>query len=161
VPSTAFTPHVRTEDVRCQAVASAQELEVHHRIRHEVFVLEQELFRPDDRDAVDAALGTVHVLGYWRAEPVGAVRLYPLVEPGLWKGDRLAVLPAFRALGVGPPLVRFAVRHAASLGGRRMVAQIQPQNVVLFERLGWRRVGEIAPYAGRPHQQMDIDLASL
>jgi putative N-acetyltransferase (TIGR04045 family) len=132
---------------------------VHHRIRHEVFVLEQGLFFPDDRDAMDEHPETVHVLGYCGDEPVGTVRLYPLPGGGWWKGDRLAVLPAFRAHHVGAPLVRFAVEHAGSCGGRTMVAQIQPQNVAMFERLGWRRVGEIAAYAGRPHQQMAIDLS--
>jgi hypothetical protein len=38
------------------------------------------------------------------------------------------------------------------------VAQIQPANVAFFERLGWHRVGDPAPYVGRLHQQMAVDL---
>jgi putative N-acetyltransferase (TIGR04045 family) len=140
-------------------IESAAERMVHHRIRHEVFVLEQGLFFPDDRDARDEQPGTVHVLGYCGDEPVGTVRLYPLPDRGWWKGDRLAVLRSFRAHHVGAPLVRFAVGYAGSSGGQTMVAHIQPQNVAMFERLGWRTVGEIGPYAGRPHQQMAIDLS--
>ena len=145
--------------VTCRVAESPAERLVHHRIRHQVFVLEQGLFFPDDRDPTDEDPETVHVLGYHGETPVGAVRLYPLGDLGWWKGDRLAVLPAFRAHHVGAPLVRFAVAHAGSQGGRTMMAQIQPQNVAMFERLGWRSVGEIAPYAGRPHQQMAIDLS--
>jgi hypothetical protein len=59
---------------------------------------------------------------------------------------------------MGAPLVRFAVGTASRLGGLVMVAQIQPANVAFFERLGWYRVGDPAPYVGRLHQQMAIDL---
>ncbi len=40
-----------------------------------------------------------------------------------------------------------------------MIAHIQPQNVGLFERLGWHTVGEPAPFVGRIHQQMAIEHA--
>jgi putative N-acetyltransferase (TIGR04045 family) len=90
---------------------------------------------------------------------VGSVRLYPLEEPGVWKGDRLAVLPPFRKQGLGAPLVRFAVTAAGNLGGRLMVAHVQMPNVSFFKRLGWRPEGEPAEYVGRLHQLMAIDLA--
>lgn len=146
--------------VRCRAVTGPAERALHLRIRAEVFVREQGMFEVTDRDARDDDPRTVHVLGLCGSEVAGAVRLYPLDEPGRWKGDRLAVLPAFRRHGVGAPLVRFAVRTAGELGGREMVAQIQPDNVAFFERLGWRRLGEPADYCGRPHQQMLIGLVS-
>jgi putative N-acetyltransferase (TIGR04045 family) len=123
-----------------------------------VFVEAQALFDFDDRDARDADPATLHVVGLAGEEVVGAVRLYPLGDDGLWKGDRLAVLPAERALRVGAMLVRFAVGTAGELGGRRMVAQIQVANVCFFERLGWRRDGDPAPMLGVPHQPMTIDL---
>jgi putative N-acetyltransferase (TIGR04045 family) len=124
-----------------------------------VFVDEQRLFDGDDRDGHDGEPATLHVLGFVGGVPGGAVRLYPLEEPGLWKGDRLAVLPAFRRHGLGVPLIRFAVRTAGERGGRRMIAWIQLPNVALFTRLGWQPVGEPAPYVGVMHQQMAIPLA--
>jgi putative N-acetyltransferase (TIGR04045 family) len=142
----------------CRVVAGEHERTLHMAIRHAVFVEEQRLFDGSDRDERDQDPATLHVLGYWAGEAAGAVRLYPLAEPGRWKGDRLAVLPPFRRHGIGAPLVRFAVGTASSLGGSVMVAQIQPANVPFFERLGWYRVGDPAPYVGRPHQQMAIDL---
>jgi len=99
----------------------------------------------------------------WTASPItgwdpgGAVRLYP-VEPGLWQGDRLAVLPPFRAWNLGGALVRFAVETAAALGGAEMLAHVQTANVRFFERLGWCRRGEPEIYVGLPHQLMSIDL---
>jgi putative N-acetyltransferase (TIGR04045 family) len=149
-------------EIQCRPVAGADEAAVHHRIRHEVFVLEQEVFAASDVDAHDAHRSTIKVVA-WAAsadgdgEPGGAVRLYPL-EPGIWQGDRLAVLAPFRAWNLGGPLVRFAVETAARLGGVEMVAHVQAANVRFFERLGWCRRGEPGFYVGLPHQLMAIDL---
>ena len=149
-------------EIVCRPVAGADEAAVHHRIRHEVFVLEQEVFAASDLDAHDAYRSTIKVLA-WTAsagggwEPGGAVRLYPL-EPGIWQGDRLAVRAPFRAWNLGGPLVRFAVDTAAHLGGMEMVAHVQAANVRFFERLGWCRRGEPELYVGLPHQLMAINL---
>jgi putative N-acetyltransferase (TIGR04045 family) len=155
---------LRTPDVlsraRCQAAESEEELALHRRIRHEVFVVEQGLFAESDHDEHDERADTVHALGLYGAIVAGTVRFYPLAEPGLWKGDRLAVLPQFRSHGLGGPLVRFAVRTAGQRGGERMIAFIQPQNVPVFEHLGWRRVGLLVDYVRQPHQKMIIDLTT-
>ncbi len=148
----------RSLPLRCQPVSGAEELLIHFQIREAIFVHEQGLFRVSDRDARDDASATVHVLGLKGPVAGGTVRLYPLEERGLWKGDRLAVLPEFRASGLGAELVRFAVRTAARHGGRTMIAHVQIPNVRFFQLLGWERVGEPVEYVGRPHQEMAIDL---
>jgi putative N-acetyltransferase (TIGR04045 family) len=156
-------------DIVCRPVAGPAEEALHHRIRHDVFVSEQEVFEGSDLDAHDAADTTIKVVAWTAApitgwEPGGAVRLYPLCggdddgSGGVWQGDRLAVLPTFRAWNLGAPLVRFAVDTAAALGGVEMLAHVQTANVRFFERLGWRRRGEAEVYVGLPHQLMAIDL---
>ncbi len=157
-PAEAEAALARDLEVACVIATAPEELAIHHEIRRRVFVLEQRFFDGTDRDEHDADPATVHILGLYGPVAGGAVRIYPLGEPGLWKGDRLAVLPAFRRRGLGAPLVRFAVRTAAARGGERMIAHIQPPNVRFFEHLGWERVGEPAEYVGRPHQLMAIDL---
>ena len=153
----------------CDAVATEAERCAHFRIRHQVFVLEQGLFGggygaaggdTDDRDDRDDDPATIHVVGRADETICGTVRLYPLGPRtgGRWKGDRLAVLAGYRHLGLGAPLVRFAVSSAARLGGREMEAFIQPGNVAFFRWLGWRRTGDLVDYAGIPHQRMLIDL---
>ena len=148
----------------CRPAASAAELAAHFRIRRQVFVVEQGLFRggpAGDRDARDEDPATIHVVGLADGEVCGAVRLYPLGgPPGQWQGDRLAVLAAHRRHGIGAPLVRYAVAAAGARGGREMEAFIQPANVAFFEWLGWRRAGCIVPYAGIGHQRMVIGLTA-
>lgn len=123
-----------------------------------MFVDEQAFFEGSDVDDWDSDPRTLHVLAYWGSRAAGAVRLYPLAEPGVWKGDRLAVLKSFRRYGIGGPLVYFAVRSAGGMGGRLMIANIQVQNVTFFKRLGWSLEGEPYDYLGRHHQKMVIAL---
>jgi putative N-acetyltransferase (TIGR04045 family) len=143
----------------CALAHGADELAAHFAIRRSVFVEAQSLFADDDRDARDDDPATLHAVGLTGEDVVGAVRLYPLGDDGLWKGDRLAVLPTDRALRLGAMLVRFAVRTAGERGGRLMVAQVQLPNVRFFERLGWHCDGPSAPMLGVEHQPMAIDLS--
>jgi len=138
-------------------VLVASSLDEHLAVRHRVFVELQGLFAESDVDSWDARAETLHAVAVVDGAVVGTVRLYPLGD-GLWKGDRLAVLPDARVHRLGAALVQFAVRTAGSLGGARMVAQVQTTNVRFFERLGWTCDGEAALYHGAPHQPMAIDL---
>ena len=98
------------------------------------------------------------MLSLWGPVAGGAVRLYPLDDEGLWKGDRLAVLDPFRRRRLGGPLVRFAVKTAGERSGHRMLAHVQVPNVPFFERLGWHTVGEPEEFVGHLHQLMAIEL---
>jgi putative N-acetyltransferase (TIGR04045 family) len=140
--------------------AVEEELAAHFAVRHAVFVQAQGLFAGTDRDERDSLADTLHVIACVEGVVVGTVRLYPFDDPGLWKGDRLAVLPSARVHRLGGVLVRFAVRTAGEQGGARMVAQIQPANVRFFEHLGWTCDGEAAPYCGVIHQPMAIALSA-
>jgi putative N-acetyltransferase (TIGR04045 family) len=141
-------------------IADAPEhLERHLAIRRAVFCAEQGLFGgADDRDALDDDPATLHVVGLSGGVVEGTVRLYELGPPGLWQGDRLAVLPEARHTRLGAALVRFAVRTAGERGGLRMVAMIQLPNVCFFEALGWQRHGAVATFHGIDHQPMAIAL---
>ena len=149
--------------VACQLAEGPGELAAHYAIRQAVFVAEQGLFTGSDADERDAGPATLHVLGLAGGRPAGTVRLFPLdpAEPaGDWQGDRLAVLPEFRAIGLGGPLVRFAVATAGALGGTAMIAHIQPANQTFFRRLGWVADGGPEIYVGRPHLPMRIELSA-
>ena len=171
-PTTSHPPAARpaAATLTCRAVTTRAERDAHFQIRRQVFVVEQGLFwgiggdgdgtdrDGTDRDGHDDDPATIHVVGLADGEICGTVRLYPLGADGMWKGDRLAVLASHRHLGLGAPLVRFAVSSAGRLGGREMEAFIQPANVAFFRWLGWRRTGDLVDYAGIPHQRMLIDL---
>lgn len=144
--------------IRCRPAADEEELQICTMLRHRVFVIEQDIFQGSDRDERDLDPETIHIVGMVGSTVGGTVRIYRLDEPGLWKGDRLAVAPLLRRMRLGKDLVRCAVRTAGELGGDEMVASIQLPNVGFFEGLGWRSSGPPAPYHGLPHQTMLIEL---
>ena len=121
---------------------------------------EQGIFASSDRDEHDDDPGTTHILGTVGPVGGGTVRIYRLGPPGLWKGDRLAVLPELRRLVLGKRLVQLAVQSAGALGGTEMHAYVQVPNASFFVRLGWDPVGEPTPYHGVAHQKMSIPLSS-
>ena len=147
----------RASSLEVRVARTDEDLAAHHRVRHEVFVREQGIFAGDDLDAWDE--GAVKVIASIGPLVVGAVRLYPLDEAGLWKGDRLAVMRDARALRAGGPLVRFAVETAGRMGGSRMIALIQSRNVAFFRHLGWTTLGTETSFRGASHQEMTIALA--
>ncbi len=143
--------------VSCWA-ARPEDMACHYAIRQRVFVEEQGVMVFTDLDSVDDQKTTIHVVAARGNQLAGTVRLYPLADEGVWKGDRLAVLPRHRSSLAGLRLVRFAVATAAAAGGQEMVASVQTANTVFFERLGWYRDGPEISYYGLPHQPMRIAL---
>lgn len=143
----------------CRLARSVDERAQHFAVRHEVFVVEQGIFHPDDHDGYDEDPHTLHAIGGAGGAVGGAVRLYRLPDE-TWKGDRLAVLPAYRRGLLGASLVRFAVATAGARGGARMVAMIQLANVPFFQSLGWSETGPVTAYHGVAHQPMAIPLRS-
>lgn len=157
-PAEALPSRADGYPLTCRITYGPEELAIHMQIREQIFVTEQKFFDGSDHDGHDDAPSTIHVLGLYGPLAGGAVRLYPLEEPGLWKGDRLAVMPDFRKLAMGADLVRFAVKTAGERGGDLMIAHVQPQNVRFFRYLGWHREGELMEFHGHPHQMMAIPL---
>ena len=130
----------------------------HFAVRQAVFVNDQRLFRESDRDEIDDDPGTIHLVADAGGLGVGAVRIYPLGATNRWQGDRLAVLPDYRASRVGVDLVQLAVRTAARHGGLVMEAHVQVANVPFFESLGWQVQGPTEIYVAALHQPMVCDL---
>ena len=157
-PTTALPPADRATRRHCRLAVSADDLASHFEVRRAVFCTEQAIFAGSDRDEHDDDPATLAVIGLAGGAVGGAVRLYPLDADGLWKGDRLAVLPAHRRGLLGASLVRFAVRTAGDLGGSRMVAMVQAPNLHFFEWLGWEADGPERDYRGVPHVPVTIGL---
>ncbi|TAK78952.1 MAG: GNAT family N-acetyltransferase [Aquabacterium sp.] len=135
-------------------------------LRRAVFCHEQGVFAGDDRDAIDAADGLAHTivaLSCVAGQPdqvVGTVRIHEWPDaPRTWTGSRLAVHAAFRRHGhLGSALIRAAVGTANARGCDRFMAQVQAQNVELFQKLNWRLLDRIEVH-GRPHGVMQAGLA--
>jgi len=127
-------------------------------LRRRVFVEEQGLFSATDEDEFDRASVFINA---WKGGEllVGTVRCYPdLEDASVWWGGRLAVHEEYRARGIGVYLIEAAVEEMRARNVRRFLAQVQVQNVKLFEKLGWTPVSDVLQLRGHPHQTMEANL---
>jgi putative N-acetyltransferase (TIGR04045 family) len=97
----------------------------------------------------------------WNDEIVGTVRFFPVNKNGHWIGGRLAVRKGYRNTGAGELLVREAMQYVKNQGCNKFTAHIQLENVPFFSRLGWKAVGPVKEYFGKPHQLMEADLENI
>lgn len=147
-------------ELMCHPAKNKLEIAAALRIRNEVFVEEQHLFETSDLDENDSK--STHIVAKYNGEIIGAVRVFP--EKGLnghWVGGRLAVQKESRDKQAGALLVREAMSYVKKQCCTRFTAHIQKQNVRFFSLLGWKAVGAIEIYHGKPHQLMEADLDKL
>ena len=140
----------------CYPAITESELSEALKIRRQTFVKEQKMFLHSDEDDNDSK--SVHLLAKMGDKIVGTVRVFPTHNNGTWIGGRLSVKKSFRTSGVGKLLVQEAVRYVKRYGCCRFVAYIQKNNVSFFSHLGWKPVGSLEQYCGKPHQLMEVDL---
>ena len=125
-----------------------------------VFVEEQGLFAGTDRDECDDARRTrCTSVAVVDGEVVGTVRLYPLDGDGLWKGDRLAVLPDARVhrLGGAARALRRAHRGRAA-AARGWSRRCRCRTCASSSGSAGRATATPALYRGVMHQPMAIPL---
>ncbi|MGZ9709709.1 MSMEG_0567/Sll0786 family nitrogen starvation N-acetyltransferase [Glaciimonas sp. GNP009] len=146
--------------VRIKLATTRYEREAAKRLRCAVFCDEQGIFEGDDTDEIDQRaypIAAILCIPDMPDELVGTVRIVES-QSGIWYGSRLAVARHARRIGsVGTGLINLAVRTAHAHGCKTFLAQVQNQNVPLFERLHWASIDEIDVH-GRPHHLMQADL---
>lgn len=136
-----------------------EELKQYFRIRHDVFVKDQNVFSKTDKDDYDKE--AIHIIAIEKSTDniVGVVRCYRK-ERNTWFGGRLGAAPGYRNGRVGPHLVRFAVSTAKAKGCLKFLAFVQLNNVKFFQRLDWKAIGDPVIYQGVPHHLMEANLDS-
>ena len=143
------------------------------RIRTEVFIEEQGFSSEFDKIDRKAA---VHLVLYEKGIPAGVCRIFPAMasesetgtesesersaEPTAGCGDiwiigRLAVRKSYRVKGCGSSLMRRAEEAVMERGGRKIVLHAQVHAASFYEKLGYRRAGEVSEIAGCPHVRME------
>jgi YbgC/YbaW family acyl-CoA thioester hydrolase len=122
-------------------------------VRTSVFVDEQRI--PDGLVFDDADPGALHVLVSNRlGMPVGVGRLLPPDGQGDARVGRVATQRVLRGSGIGRAIMRALEEGARTRGARRLVLHAQRTAIPFYERLGYRRVGDMFDEAGIPHQEM-------
>jgi predicted GNAT family N-acyltransferase len=124
-------------------------------LRREVFVGEQGVPPHEELDHHDA--GALHLVAVRDGAVVGTCRL--VASGDTVRLGRMAVAPAERGRGIAARLLAEADARAAGRGAQRIALAAQLGATGLYERAGYRAVGDRFLEAGIEHQMMEKPLA--
>lgn len=134
-------------------VAGPADMDEVFALRHEVFVLGQDV--PEDLELDEHDAVAVHAVARAEGTVVGTGRLLP---PGL-QGEsaaigRMAVAEAHRGTGVGRAVLALLESCAAERGWDVVELHAQTHALAFYERAGWTAYGEEFDDAGIQHRHM-------
>jgi predicted GNAT family N-acyltransferase len=137
-----------------EKVTDLRDLDAAFTIREKVFVGEQNVPADAEYDQHDRTSTTRHYLARVDGQPAGAARWRP-TENGV-KLERFAVLAEFRNRGVGEALVHrvLADVRAEAPDAAQVYMHAQLRAIPLYERTGFRKVGEMFEECDIQHYQM-------
>lgn len=126
----------------------AMQRSVAQAVRHDVFVIEQNIPVELEWDEMDAVC--LHAVAYDAGgQPIGTGRLLPDGHIG-----RMAVKKAARGTGVGGMLLEALMQEAKKRGDRVVMLNAQSHAEAFYARYGFVRAGEEFMEAGIPHIYM-------
>ena len=119
-------------------------------LRHEVFVLEQDVAPELERDEFDA--NAIHLAALDGSDVVGTLRIVRNGQNA--RVGRMAVRGSMRKRGVGSRLMQTAEALAAQAGVKEVVLHAQLTAKAFYGSLGYRELGEVFEEAGIQHIAM-------
>ena len=134
--------------------AESADMEAVLDIRARVFIEEQNVPEAEERDGRDGE--ALHLIAFADGTPVGTARI--LVQDGLGKIGRVAVLASHRGTGLGKALIRAALDQIKAEGLGRAKLGAQTHAIGFYESLGFVAEGPEYMDAGIPHRDMVRDL---
>jgi predicted GNAT family N-acyltransferase len=123
-------------------------------LRHEVFVVEQQVPLEEEVDEHDAT--ALHVVAVEDGAVVATCRV--VMEGATAKLGRVAVAATARRRGIALRLLEESEARARTLGARRVALAAQTGALALYERAGYAPYGERFLDAGIEHLMMDKPL---
>jgi predicted GNAT family N-acyltransferase len=132
-------------------IALDEDLEALFALRHEVFVVGQDVPEDLERDDLDDAC--VHAAALIDGRLVGTGRLRPDGIVG-----RMAVAESARQQGVGAAVLALLEQVAAARGHRQVELHAQLHAAGFYDRAGYERVGDVYLEAGIEHVTMRKEL---
>ena len=136
-------------------ISVTQDLQICFALRHEVFVIEQDVPIEEEQDELDAT--ATHLLARQDGDAIGTARI--VFEGDTAKVGRVCVTSQARGTGLGAALIRACVEVAqgrADIGKVKLGAQTHALG--FYEKLGFAAFGPVYLDAGIEHRDMVLEL---
>ena len=139
-------------------VETEQDRDAIHVVRNRVFVQEQHVPLDIETDDVDSS--AYHAIARWEGKIVGTGRL--VVElPHSGKIGRMAVLTAYRKLGVGGQILSFLEIYAENMGIHEITLHAQVYVKDFYQKKRYQEEGLVFLEAGIEHILMRKNLNEI
>lgn len=145
------------DKVEIRFAQNEQDLAAYYGVRHEVFVVGQNVPADMERDAYDARPDTWHLLATLNGAPVGTLRVV-FTDDGTAKIGRVAVLETARGKGIAKMLMEQVLEDLPAHGVTVAVLSAQAYLRRFYESYGFAARGEGYEEAGIPHIWMETNL---
>jgi len=126
------------------------------RIRHEVFVIEQQVSREEEFDEFEKS--SIHYLCYKDQIPCATAR-WRITSEGI-KLERFAVLQSFRNKGAGAAVLHKVLKDVLP-AGQKIYLHAQLKAVNFYERVGFKKEGPMFSEANIDHFKMYYDKSAI
>jgi predicted GNAT family N-acyltransferase len=100
----------------------------------------------------------IHIVAIDEERVVGVVVLIPHYEPGVGKLRQMATLEQVRGKGFGVLLVQQLEKAAKRSGMHKICLHARHHAVGFYEKVGYRKVGELFQEVGMDHYRMEKEL---
>jgi predicted GNAT family N-acyltransferase len=138
-------------NIEVKKIKSKEEKEAAFKIRHNVFVVEQEVDASEEYDDDDDK--STHFIAYCEGVPCGTAR-WRFKDKGIIKLERFAVENAYRGKQVGAALVKAVLRDIPLADKVMMHAQLHA--IPFYEKQGFETYGPEFEEAGIRHFAMKL-----
>ena len=133
--------------IRADVADYAAHKQTIHKIRHDVFVVEQNVPQTLEIDGVDPS--AIHVLAHCYGQAAGTGRLDINGKIG-----RIAVYPQLRRQGVGWEIMQCLMAVAHRQGHQQVVLSAQCHAIAFYQKLGFQTMGGVYQEVGIDHIKM-------
>jgi predicted GNAT family N-acyltransferase len=134
----------------CKLVETSAELEEAHKIRKEVFVIEQNVPPKIEWDEYEDS--ATHLICKLGDKVVGTGRITFFSDKA--KVERVAVPKSYRNQGIGTAIVKFQILEAKKRGVKEIYAHVQMHAKGFYSKMDFSEVGDIFYEADIEHVRM-------
>jgi predicted GNAT family N-acyltransferase len=120
-------------------------------VRTPVFVEEQQVAPDFEWDEIDAS--AVHLLAMLENEPIACLRIIDFHKIG-----RMAVLKAYRGMGVGNALLAEAIKICKLQGSKSIILSAQTHAIGFYRQAGFKQISDEYCDVHIPHVDMQMEL---
>jgi predicted GNAT family N-acyltransferase len=141
--------------ITIKEIINRKDLKKAQEIRHEVFVIGQNVPVEDEIDEFE--MESYHYLAFLNNNPVGAAR-WRFTDKGV-KLERFAVLDAFRGRGLGSSLLEKIlndINRNPAAKGKEIYLHAQLDAIPLYRKYGFVKYGDMFDESGLRHYAMRL-----